>query len=258
MVAAEAAEEEVAAAKEAKQAAIAAAAVAAAAAAKKTSQPATPLPPPPPLAPVDATQPFATPRKLRSPRPLDVFSSPPLAPLGSGRALEGDSEFSLDAGPAPPPPQKGRARSREGLPPSVPGHVRPRGESSSAFSLGVAERQLSMGVAGMSLAEQAEAEKRDSVPAAAPPAFHDLVKRSTRFMTSGEVAAKRTLGRGVLSPGVVSRRAARWLGSKFLLGDGRGVLRACMRAKGLLVDRVLLLGLGAMSQETAVSLTVWL
>ncbi|CAM9529254.1 unnamed protein product [Scytosiphon promiscuus] len=130
----------------------------------------------------DGGEPFVTPRKLRSPRPLDVFSSPPLAPLGSGRALEGDSEFSLDASPALPP-EKGRARSREGLPPSVPGHTRSRGESSSAFSVGVVERQLSMGVAGISLAD-AEVDKRESVAAAAPPAFHDLVKRSTRFMTS--------------------------------------------------------------------------
>lgn len=186
-VAAEAAEEEAAAAKEAKKAAITAAAVAAAAvtAAASTASPPSPasLPPPPPLAPVDATQPFVTPRKLRSPRPLDVFSSPPLAPLGSGRALEGDSEFSLDASPALPP-DKGRVRSRDGLPPSVPGHARARGESSSGFPLGVVERQLSMGVAGISLAE-AEADRRENAAAAAPPAFHDLVKRSTRFMTSG-------------------------------------------------------------------------
>lgn len=195
-VAAEAAEEEVAAAKEAKKTAMtaAAAAVAAAVTAATQASPSVPLSPPPPLAPADAIEPFVTPRKLRSPRPLDVFSSPPLAPLGSGRALEGDSEFSLDAGQAALPPEKGRARSREGLPPSVPGHTRSRGESSSAFPLGVVERQLSMGVAGISLAE-AEADKRESVAAAAPPAFHDLVKRSTRFMTSGEDESRARLGK---------------------------------------------------------------
>ncbi|CAM9747775.1 unnamed protein product, partial [Ectocarpus sp. 13 AM-2016] len=147
---------------------------------------------PPPLAPVETTGPFTTPpRKLRSPRPLDAFSSPPLAPVGSGRAVEEEeSEFSLDAGPALPP-EKGRARSREGLPPAGPGHARSRGENSSAFSLGVVERQLSMGVAGISIMEAAgQAETREGVVAAAaaaaapPPAFHDLVKRSTRFMTS--------------------------------------------------------------------------
>ena len=191
VVAAEAAAEEAVAAKEAaadmaamKAAAVAAAVTAAAAKTAQSSSSAAPLPAPPPLAPVvDARQPFVTPRKLRSPRPLDVFSSPPLAPVGSGRAVEeDDSEFSLDAGPALPP-ERGRPKSREGLPPSGP---RSRGENSaSAFPLGAVERQLSLGVAGMAMAE-AEAEKRDGLVAAAPPAFHDLVKRSTRFMTSGE------------------------------------------------------------------------
>ncbi|CAN0223106.1 unnamed protein product, partial [Ectocarpus sp. 8 AP-2014] len=194
-VAAEAAEEG--AAKEAQLAAITAATTTPTAAAAATSPPLPPTPPlpRPPLAPVEITDPFTTPpRKLRSPRPLDAFSSPPLAPVGSGRAVEEEeSEFSLDAGPALPP-EKGRARSREGLPPTGPGHARSRGENSSAFSLGVVERQLSMGVAGISIMESAgQAEKRDGVVAAAaaaaaaaapPPAFHDLVKRSTRFMTS--------------------------------------------------------------------------
>lgn len=201
-VAAEAAAEEVVAAKEAAadMAAMAAAAVAAAVtAAAKTAQSSSAaatvasLPTPPPLAPVDAGQPFVTPRKLRSPRSLDVFSSPPLAPVGSGRAVEeDDSEFSLDSGPALPP-EKGRPRSREGLPPSVPGGARSRGEGASAFPLGAVERQLSMGVAGMSMVE-AEAEKREGVVAAAPPAFHDLVKRSTRFMTSGGGLLSRARG----------------------------------------------------------------
>lgn len=193
---AEAAAEEAVTAEEAAadMAAMKAAAVAAAVtAAAKAAQSPSPSPPssslsaslpasPPPLAPVvnAAQPPFVTPRKLRSPRPLDVFSSPPLAPVGSGRAVEDDSEFSLDAGPALPP-ERGPARSREGLPPAGPSS---RGEGASAFPLGVVERQLSMGVAGISLAE-AEAAKREGVVAAAPPAFHDLVKRSTRFMTSG-------------------------------------------------------------------------
>lgn len=186
---AEAAAEEAAAAKEAAAdmaAMKAAAVVAAVTAAAKTAQssPSALLPAPPPLAPVDARQPFVTPRKLRSPRPLDVFSSPPLAPVGSGRAVEeDDSEFSLDPGPALPP-EKGSTRSREGLPPSGPANARSRGANASAFPLGAVERQLSMGVAGMSMVE-AEAENREGVVAAAPPAFHDLVKRSTRFMTSG-------------------------------------------------------------------------
>lgn len=179
------------AAKEAQMAAITVVTTTPSAATAATAAASPPLPPRPPLAPVEMTDPFTTPpRKLRSPRPLDAFSSPPLAPVGSGRAVEEEeSEFSLDAGPALPP-EKGRARSREGLPPAGPGHARSRGENSSAFSLGMVERQLSMGVAGISIMEAAgQAEKREGVVAAAaapPPAFHDLVKRSTRFMTSGE------------------------------------------------------------------------
>lgn len=140
-----------------------------------------------------------TPRKERSGRGSNVFSSPPLAPLGSGRAFQGEeeSEFLLDSGP-PLPPEKGRFKNREGLPPSGSGHARSGaggggagggGGGGALRTLNAADRPLSMGVAGMALVE-AEAGKREGVVAVAPPAFHDLVKRSTRFMTSGERAKK--------------------------------------------------------------------
>lgn len=130
-------------------------------------------------------QPFATPPKVRSPRLLDVFSSPPLAPLGSGRALEEEeSAFLLDAGPLLPP-EKRRVKSREGLPPSVPGYARSSG-GVVLRALATVERPLNeLGVAGVAVVD-AESGKKDGVVAVAPPAFHDLVKRSTRFTTSGE------------------------------------------------------------------------
>lgn len=135
------------------------------------------------------------------PRPLDVFSSPPLAPLGAGRTVEEESEFALDSGsaPLPLPPDKRRARSssgREGLPPSGASHyVRLASGGGGGRLSSSGERALSMGVAGMAMVEGDEGAgvaggRRDDGAggagvAATPPAFHDLVKRSTRFMTSG-------------------------------------------------------------------------
>lgn len=149
--------------------------------------------------------PLMTPEKLlirgggRS-RPLDVFSSPPLAPLGAGRTVENEeSEFALDSGSAPLPPDKRRARSssgREGLPPSGASHyVRLASGGGGGRLSSTGERALSMGVAGIAMVEGEEGAgvaggRRDDGAggagvAATPPAFHDLVKRSTRFMTSG-------------------------------------------------------------------------
>lgn len=183
-VAAEAAAEEAAAAKQAAAAMAATVVAASVATSTETSRSQPPLQPSSPLARIDTRQPFVTPRKARSPRPLDVFSSPPLAPQGSGRAVaEEESEFLLDAAP-PLPPEKGRTRSRDGLPPSGSGHPRLVG-AAALRPLGGVDRPLSMGVAGMAIVE-AEAGRREGVVAVAPPAFHDLVKRSTRFMTSGE------------------------------------------------------------------------
>lgn len=132
--------------------------------------------------------PFSTPRKTGSPRPLDVFSSPPLAPVGSGKAVqEGESEFSLDAGPAAVAPERARAKDREGLPPSGLGHAAFSAGGAGATLrplLGAVERPLSLGIVG---GAAGAGSREGGVVAAAPPAFHDLVKRSTRFMTSGEM-----------------------------------------------------------------------
>lgn len=178
-LAAEAAAEEEEAA--AKAAASTRAAMVAAAEAKRTE--ASLQSPPPP----SREQAFVTPRKQRSSRILDAFSSPPLAPLGSGRVVqeEGESEFLLDAGP-PLPPEKGRVKSRDGLPPSGSGHARSGAGGGGALrTINAVDRPLSMGVAGVAMVG-GEAGKREGLVAVAPPAFHDLVKRSTRFMTSGE------------------------------------------------------------------------
>ena len=62
-------------------------------------------------------------------------------------------------------------------------------------SLGAVGQQQQPGLGGGSPSEltevavavvDREAGRREGVVAAAPPAFHDLVKRSTRFMTSGD------------------------------------------------------------------------
>lgn len=126
--------------------------------------------------------PVARPIKAPSPRPLDVFSSPPLAPMGSGRIVEEEEpEFLLDTEP-PPSAGTGRLKNREGLPPSGVGHSR-IGAGGNPRGLGAVDRPLTLGVAGMAIVE-AEAGRREGLMAT-PPAFNDLVKRSTRFMTSG-------------------------------------------------------------------------
>lgn len=127
--------------------------------------------------------PVARPIKAPSTRPLDVFFSPPLAPLGSGRIVEEEEpEFLLDTEP-PPSAGTGRLKNREGLPPSGVGHSRVGG-GVNPRGLGAVDRPLTLGVAGMAIVE-AEAGRREGVMPT-PPAFNDLVKRSTRFMTSGE------------------------------------------------------------------------
>lgn len=134
------------------------------------------------------------------PRMLDVFSSPPLAPVGAGRGAEDEeSGFALDSGCPPLPPKNGRARSssgREGLPPLGAEH---RLAAVGVGGLGgqrppsTGGGPLSLGVAGMAMEGAAgdggEVRREGEVVGVAPPAFHDLVKRSTRFMTSGELSS---------------------------------------------------------------------
>ena len=149
--------------------------------------------------PVTSRKPFVTPTKTTSsPRPLDVFSSPPLAPVGSGLIAEEDgSEFLLDAGQSPSAYNRTmgrtwRSKSRDGLPPSGAGHSMVGG---APQALGTADRTLSMGVAGMTIVE-AEADAEEGLQEGlmtTPPAFNDLVKRSTRFMTSGAQTEKKKM-----------------------------------------------------------------
>lgn len=128
--------------------------------------------------------PVARPIKAPSLRSLDVFFSPPLAPLGPGRIVEEEEpEFLLDTEP-PPSTGTGRLKNREGLPPSGVGHSRV-GAGGNPRGLGAVDRSLTLGVAGMAIVE-AEAGRGEGVMPT-PPAFNDLVKRSTRFMTSGTV-----------------------------------------------------------------------
>lgn len=168
--------------------------------------PAEPQPPPPSAQALPASSlgtPLTAPRKARGrSRKLDVFSSPPLAPIGAEHGVDDIlSEFSLDSSP-PLPQETGRmagSKARTGLPPSGPGHSRIIGATAMrALTSGGADRALSMGVAGMAMvgAETGAGSsggargRKDGAVAVEPPEFHDLVKRSTRFMTSGEFAGR--------------------------------------------------------------------